>query len=82
MLTVNSNEHPLMKRFHKLGDEKRSVVIVRPTDYENWLSSRSTDEARPFLNLFPAELMHSEAFPVPPRVSKSSTAAPKAESAK
>jgi putative SOS response-associated peptidase YedK len=31
MLTVNSNEHPLMKRFHRPGDEKRSVVILPRT---------------------------------------------------
>ncbi|WP_313063646.1 SOS response-associated peptidase family protein [Paraburkholderia sp. LEh10] len=46
MLTVNSDEHPLMKRFHKPGDEKRSVVIVPPTEYADWLSCRSVDEAR------------------------------------
>ncbi len=38
MLTVNANEHPLMKRFHKPGDEKRSVVIVPPTSYDDWLN--------------------------------------------
>lgn len=75
MLTINSNEHPLMQRFHKPGDEKRSVVIVQPTDYEGWLTSRSMDEARSFLNLFPADLMHAEACPGPPRVSKSAAAA-------
>ncbi|WP_322050567.1 SOS response-associated peptidase [Paraburkholderia bannensis] len=82
MLTVNSNEHPLMQRFHKPGDEKRSVVIVRPTDYEGWLTSRSMDEARSFLNLFPADLMHAEACPAPPRVSKSSTVASNEEAGK
>jgi putative SOS response-associated peptidase YedK len=51
MLTVNANEHPLMKRFHKPGDEKRSVVIVPPATYEDWLGCRNTDEARSFLNL-------------------------------
>ncbi|WP_321952123.1 SOS response-associated peptidase [Paraburkholderia bannensis] len=76
MLTVNSNEHPLMQRFHKPGDEKRSVVILPPNDYENWLCSRSMDEARTFLNLFPADLMHAEACPTPPRISKSAVAAP------
>ncbi|WP_028216707.1 SOS response-associated peptidase family protein [Paraburkholderia oxyphila] len=71
-----------MKRFHKPGDEKRSVVIVRPSDYENWLSSNSTDEACSFLNLFPVELMHAEAFPAPPREPKNTTDAPKAQAAK
>ncbi|WP_322051862.1 SOS response-associated peptidase [Paraburkholderia bannensis] len=76
MLNVNSNEHPLMQRFHKPGDEKRSVVIVRPADYANWLASRSMDKARSFLNLFPADLTHAEACPAPPRISKSAAAAP------
>ena len=52
-----ANDHPLMKRFHKPEDEKRSVVIVLPAEYEDWLACRSTDEARSFLNLFPAEEM-------------------------
>lgn len=33
MLTVNANDHPLTARFHKPGDEKRSLVIVPP---ERW----------------------------------------------
>jgi len=67
MLTVNANEHPLMKRFHKPGDEKRSVVIVPRDAYEDWLSCTSTDEARSFLNLFPADQMAATAYPLPPR---------------
>ncbi|MGT2471648.1 SOS response-associated peptidase [Paraburkholderia terrae] len=67
MLTVNAAEHPLMKRFHKPGDEKRSVVIIPPTGYEDWLSCRNPDEARSFLNLFPADEMAAEAYPLPPR---------------
>jgi putative SOS response-associated peptidase YedK len=67
MLTLNADEHPLMRRFHKLGDEKRSVVIIRPHEYADWLSCRSTDEARSFLQLYPADEMHAEPFPLPPR---------------
>ena len=67
MLTVNANEHPLMKRFHKPGDEKRSVVIVPLTAYDDWLSCRSTDEARSFLNLYPAEEMAADAAPIAKR---------------
>ncbi|QBR00498.1 SOS response-associated peptidase [Paraburkholderia pallida] len=70
MLTVNSADHPLMKRFHKPDDEKRSVVILPIDEYDGWLASRSTDEARSFLNLFPAKKMHAEAFPAPPRAKK------------
>jgi putative SOS response-associated peptidase YedK len=74
MLTVASAEHPLMKRFHKPGDEKRSVVILPHSEYEGWLASGSMDEARSFLNLFPATKMHAEAFPAPPRAAKAKDA--------
>lgn len=67
MLTLNADEHTLMNRFHKPGSEKRSVVIVRPDDYGDWLTAKSPDEARSFLNLYPASSMHAEADPVPPR---------------
>lgn len=71
MLTVNADDHPLMKRFHRPGDEKRSVVVVRPEDYSGWLRSRSADEARSFLHLFPANEMSTEAAPKPPRAKAS-----------
>ncbi|WNC90979.1 SOS response-associated peptidase family protein [Paraburkholderia sp. FT54] len=71
MLTVNANEHPLMKRFHRPGDEKRSVVILRPEEYDDWLGARSTDEARSFLNLFPADQMAATAAPKPPKTAVS-----------
>jgi putative SOS response-associated peptidase YedK len=74
MLTINADDHPLMKRFHKPGDEKRSVVIIRPDDYEDWLSCRNTDEARSFLQLYPAQDMHAQAFPLPPRTSRAKPA--------
>ncbi len=38
MLTVNADDHPFMKQFHRPGDEKRMVVILGPKDYAEWLS--------------------------------------------
>ena len=70
MLTVNAAEHPLMNRFHKPGDEKRSVVIVPTTEHANWLSCKSADEARALLQLYPVEAMHAEADPLPLRKPK------------
>ncbi len=70
MLTRNADDHPLKRRFHMPGAEKRSVVIGRPDDYDGWLESRSTDEARTFLNLYPADALHAEPFPAPPRDTK------------
>ncbi len=67
MLTVQAEDHPLMKRFHRPDAEKRSLVIIPPTEYEDWLSCRSTDEARSFLQLYPVNAMRAEPYPLPPR---------------
>jgi putative SOS response-associated peptidase YedK len=40
-LTVNAADHPVMNRFHRQGDEKRPVVVVRPEDYDGWLSCKN-----------------------------------------
>lgn len=67
MLTLNADDHPLMRRFHKPGSEKRSVVIVPPSQYEEWLECRDPEVARTFLRLTPAEEMTAAANPLPPR---------------
>jgi putative SOS response-associated peptidase YedK len=46
MMTINAEEHPLMPRFHKPGAEKRSVAVLQPEQYDDWLGCRSTNEAR------------------------------------
>jgi len=43
MLTLNADHHALMKNFHKPGEEKRMVAILKEKDYSNWL--RSTDDS-------------------------------------
>ncbi|QRR15034.1 DUF159 family protein [Burkholderia sp. MS389] len=54
MLTVNADGHPLMSRMHKPADEKRSVVILRPDDWEEWLTTSDVEAARSMLRLYPA----------------------------
>lgn len=66
-ITINSDQHPLMSRFHKPGDEKRSLVIVPPEDWDSWLSCRDPELARSFLRHHPPELMAARAAPLPPR---------------
>jgi len=39
MLTVNADEHPVMRQFHKTGDEKRTPVIIQPEHYNRWLGA-------------------------------------------
>jgi putative SOS response-associated peptidase YedK len=62
-LTINANEHPLMKRFHRPGDEKRSLVIVPVSDYDDWLGCKDPERARTYLQPYPAELMAGEPAP-------------------
>ena|SRR5450830_759099 len=62
-LTINADDHLLMRRFHRPGDEKRSLVIVPPDAWDDWLGCRNPELARSFLRLYRAELM--EAHPAP-----------------
>jgi len=62
-LTINADDHPLMKRFHKPGEEKRSLVIVPNTEFDDWLSCSDPERARTFLRPYPAELMRGTPAP-------------------
>lgn len=53
-ITINADHHPLMRRFHKPGEEKRSLVIIPPQQYEEWLNAGDPERA-------PAMLVHPEA---------------------
>jgi putative SOS response-associated peptidase YedK len=53
MLTINADEHPLMRDFHKPADEKRMVVILPESSYEGWLSAPAKESAA-YLNPFSA----------------------------
>lgn len=39
MLTVSADGHPVMGRFHRPGDEKRSVVVLSPEQFHIWLNA-------------------------------------------
>lgn len=41
MLTVNADDHPLMRNFHRPEDEKRMVVILDDGDYDSWLDENN-----------------------------------------
>jgi putative SOS response-associated peptidase YedK len=38
-LTVNADAHPLVSRFHRPGEEKRSLVPLAPEDCDTWLDA-------------------------------------------
>jgi putative SOS response-associated peptidase YedK len=60
MLTINADEHGLMRRFHKPTDEKRMVVILPESAYGDWLEAPVEQQGR-FLVPYPAELLVAEA---------------------
>lgn len=59
MLTINADQHPFMRQFHKPDDEKRSVVILHEQDYDGWLQA-SAGESREFLYPYPADSLVAE----------------------
>ncbi|GAB3256921.1 SOS response-associated peptidase [Chitinimonas naiadis] len=64
ILTMNADDHPLMRRMHAPGDEKRMPVIIPPSKYEQWLSA-SPEEARALIVHYPADIMAAMAAPLP-----------------
>jgi len=67
MLTLNADEHPLMRRFHAPADEKRSVVVLGDDEWDDWLSASTEAQVRSFLRPFEPALMTAVADPRPPR---------------
>lgn len=65
MLTVNADDHPVMKRFHRPGEEKRMVVILPPEEYLPWLTC-AVDAASLHFRQYAGPLDASPA-PLPPR---------------
>ena len=62
MLTINATDHPVIKHFHKPKDEKRSIVILQDSDYQNWLNA-DHETARQLLQLAPDDYLMSSPFP-------------------
>ena len=39
MLTINADAHPVMCNYHRPGDEKRMIVLLRQEDFDAWLDA-------------------------------------------
>ena len=48
MLTINADGHAVMGRFHRPGDERRSLVVVPADNWQTWLSATTTHAASMF----------------------------------
>lgn len=64
MLTINADDHPLMRRFHRPNDEKRMVAILDPRHYDDWLHA-SAESAPGFFTPYPASRLLAEPAPKP-----------------
>jgi putative SOS response-associated peptidase YedK len=63
MLTVNADDHALMKRFHRPGDEKRMVVILDEAQYSAWLDA-PPEHMMAFMRCYPADRLEAEPAPM------------------
>lgn len=63
MLTISGAGHPIMERMHGPEDEKRSVVVVEPRDYQAWLQAPNDEAARALLVPFAANVFIAEPAP-------------------
>lgn len=64
MLTINADGPPVMQRFHKPGDEKRSVVILPDDEWGDWLRAKSVETARGLLRPIEANLLRVRPDPL------------------
>lgn len=48
MLTMNADDHPVFRNFHRPTDEKRMVVFIHPEFFDDWLSAPA-QEARHYM---------------------------------
>jgi putative SOS response-associated peptidase YedK len=62
-LTINADDHPLMNRFHKPDEEKRQLVIIPKSEYDDWLWCDNPEIARSFLLGFEFQLMSASPAP-------------------
>jgi putative SOS response-associated peptidase YedK len=69
MLTLNADEHRLMKRFHKPGEEKRTIAILDEEHWQHWQAAKP-DEALAMLSGPDPQQFICEAAPLPPKTTK------------
>lgn len=60
MLTINAEDHDLMKNFHRPGKEKRMIVILPSSSVEPWLMA-TPDQSPGFFLPYPSERLVAEA---------------------
>ena len=67
MLTINANEHVLLRNFHRAGDEKRMIVVLPESRYADWLDATPGD-SMDFMRQYPSDNL--VVVPAPPKTPK------------
>jgi putative SOS response-associated peptidase YedK len=62
MLTINADDHALMRQFHKPGDEKRMVVVLAPDLYQDWLTA-PVEQSLAFMRPCSAQALQASTLP-------------------
>lgn len=62
LLTVNADEHPFMRQFHKPDEEKRMIVVLPPEHYQDWLNADAV-QSQAFLKTHAPDDLTSMAWP-------------------
>ena len=62
MLTINADDHEVMKHFHRPEDEKRSIVVLNEENYLSWLNA-STIQVNVLLKLSSNGFLESQPAP-------------------
>jgi len=65
MLTINAEDHALMRLFHKPTDEKRMVVILPEDRHDDWLDA-TPEHSHAFLRHYPAQALQAIPTSAPP----------------
>jgi putative SOS response-associated peptidase YedK len=62
MLTVNADDHQLMRNYHRPDDEKRMVVILPNGVIRDWLKA-SANQSMEFMRQYPEDRLSAEPRP-------------------
>jgi putative SOS response-associated peptidase YedK len=62
MLTVNADDHALMRNFHRPGHEKRMVVVLPQALYQDWLTA-PVEISSEFMTQYPADRLVADPQP-------------------
>lgn len=66
MLTINADPHPVMNRFHKAQDEKRTPVVIPAHLHHDWLGA-DHDRATRLMALQTMPILTASAAPTGPK---------------